>query len=129
MNRKRLIELEKLLTDANEAYYNKAESIIPDEEYDRLKDEKKELPDLINIDGGKGQLAAAIQELGRLRVQIPVISIAKEREEIYVHGLDQPLSIKRDDKALLFVQEIRNEAHRFAINYNRLLRQKALISA
>lgn len=97
--------------------------------YVRLKDEKKELPDLIIIDGGKGQLAAAFQELGRLRVQIPVISIAKEREEIYVHGLDQPLSIKRDDKALLFVQEIRNEAHRFAINYNRLLRQKALISA
>lgn len=96
--------------------------------YARLKDEKKEMPDLIIIDGGRGQLAAAFQELSKLRVRSPVISIAKQKEEIYVPGLDDPLSIERDDKALLFVQEIRDEAHRFAINYNRLLRQKALAS-
>lgn len=97
--------------------------------YTRLRDEKKELPDLIIIDGGTGQLSSAYQELRNLRVKVPVISIAKREEEIYMTGLDRPLPIKKDDKASLFVQEIRDEAHRFAISYNRLLRQKAVISS
>lgn len=97
--------------------------------YTRLRDEEKELPELIIIDGGLGQLSAAFQELRSLRVKVPVISIAKREEDIYMPGLDKPLPIKRDDKASLFVQEIRDEAHRFAISYNRLLRQKAAISA
>jgi excinuclease ABC subunit C len=97
--------------------------------YTRLRDGKLELPDLIIIDGGAGQLSSAFQELRNLRVWIPVISIAKREEEIYMPGLDKPLPIKRDDKASLFVQGIRDEAHRFAISYNRLLRQKAVISA
>jgi excinuclease ABC subunit C len=94
--------------------------------YSRLKDEGKELPDLIIIDGGAGQLSAAFQELRNLRIKVPIISIAKREEEIYIPDLDGPLSIKRDEAASLFVQEIRDEAHRFAISYNRLLRQKAL---
>jgi excinuclease ABC subunit C len=94
--------------------------------YSRLKDEGKELPDLIIIDGGAGQLSAAFQELRNLRIKVPIISIAKREEEIYVPGLEVPLSMKRDEAASLFVQEIRDEAHRFAISYNRLLRQKAL---
>lgn len=89
---------------------------------------KQELPDLIIIDGGEGQLAAALQEIRKLRLKIPVISIAKREEEIYIPGLEKPLPIKKDEKASLFVQEIRDEAHRFAIAYNRLLRQKALKS-
>jgi excinuclease ABC subunit C len=97
--------------------------------YTRLRDENKELPDLIIIDGGLGQLSSAFQELRNLRVRVPVISIAKREEEIYMTGLDKPLPIKKDDKASLFVQEIRDEAHRFAISYNRLLRKKAVISA
>jgi excinuclease ABC subunit C len=96
--------------------------------YNRLKIEEKELPDLIIIDGGKGQLSAAFKELRNLRVRVPVISIAKREEEIYVPGLDNPLPINKDEKASLFIQEIRDEAHRFAINYNRLLRKKATIS-
>jgi len=76
-----------------------------------------------------GQLSSAFQELRNLRVRIPVISIAKREEEIYMPGLDKPLPIKKNDKASLYVQEIRDEAHRFAISYNRLLRQKAVISA
>ncbi|HSD56652.1 MAG TPA: excinuclease ABC subunit C, partial [Methanotrichaceae archaeon] len=94
--------------------------------YARLKEEKQELPDLIVIDGGQGQLSAALHELRKLRAMVPVISIAKGEEEIYIPGLEKPLPIKRDEKASLFVQEIRDEAHRFAIAYNRLLRQKAL---
>ncbi|AKB24732.1 Excinuclease ABC subunit C [Methanosarcina sp. MTP4] len=96
--------------------------------YTRLLEDKHELPDLIIIDGGKGQLSSAFQELRKLRVRVPIISIAKREEEIYVPGLKSPLPIKKDEKASLFVQEIRDEAHRFAITYNRLLRQKALIS-
>ncbi len=96
--------------------------------YSRLLEDKHELPDLIIIDGGKGQLSSAFQELRKLRVRVPIISIAKREEEIYVPGLKAPLPIKKDEKASLFVQEIRDEAHRFAITYNRLLRQKALIS-
>ena len=97
--------------------------------YTRLKKEEKELPNLIIIDGGEGQLSAAFQELRKLRVKSPVISIAKKEEEIYIPGLNTPLPIRKDDKASLFVQEIRDEAHRFAISYNRLLREKAVITS
>lgn len=95
--------------------------------YSRLLEDKHEMPDLIIIDGGKGQLSSAFQELRELRLRVPIISIAKREEEIYIPGLKSPLPIKKDEKASLFVQEIRDEAHRFAITYNRLLRQKSLI--
>jgi len=94
--------------------------------YTRQKEEDGEMPDLIVIDGGKGQLWAASQELRRLGLPIPVISIAKREEEIYALGRLRPLPIKRDDKASLFVQEMRDEAHRFAIKYNRILRKKSI---
>jgi excinuclease ABC subunit C len=94
--------------------------------YSRLRNEGKEMPDLIIIDGGAGQLSAAFRELRNLRVKIPIISIAKTEEKIYLPEQDGPLSIRRDDPASLFVQEMRDEAHRFAISYNRLLRHKAL---
>ncbi|HPE63988.1 MAG TPA: excinuclease ABC subunit UvrC, partial [Methanothrix sp.] len=96
--------------------------------YSRQKDEAGEMPDLIVIDGGKGQLWAASRELRELGLAIPVISIAKREEEIYVPGRIRPLPIQRDDKASLFVQEMRDEAHRFAIKYNRLLRKKSISS-
>ncbi|MDH7506700.1 MAG: excinuclease ABC subunit UvrC [Candidatus Thermoplasmatota archaeon] len=95
--------------------------------YSRLKIEKKELPDLIIIDGGRGQLNAALQELRKLDLKIPIISIAKQFEEIYLPSSAMPLKLEKKDKALCFVQEIRDEAHRFAIKYNRLLRKKELI--
>ena len=95
--------------------------------YFRLTIEKGELPDLIIIDGGRGQLNFAFQELEKLDLKIPVISIAKQFEEIYVPNLEIPLILEKKDKALCFIQEIRDEAHRFAIKYNRLLRKKELI--
>ncbi|MDD2638387.1 MAG: excinuclease ABC subunit C, partial [Methanothrix sp.] len=94
--------------------------------YTRQKEEDGEMPDLIVIDGGKGQLWAASQELRRLGLPIPVISIAKREEEIYALGRLRPLPIKRDEKASLFVQETMDEAHRFAIKYNRILRKKSI---
>ena len=96
--------------------------------YSRLKSEDSELPDLIIIDGGRGQLNFALQELTKLELKIPIISIAKHFEEIYLPGRFLPLKISKKDKALHFIQEIRDEAHRFAIKYNRLLRKKELIS-
>jgi len=92
--------------------------------YTRLRDEGGDYPDLIIIDGGKGQLSAATRALQEVGVRLPVISIAKREEEIYVPGFEHPLPIKKNEKASLFVQEIRDEAHRFAIQYNRLLRRK-----
>jgi excinuclease ABC subunit C len=94
--------------------------------YSRLKKEAQDMPDLILIDGGKGQLSSALAELRDLRLKIPIISLAKGEEEIYLPGLDEPLLIRKNEKASLFVQEIRDEAHRFAIAYNRLLRKKAI---
>lgn len=94
--------------------------------YSRLKNESKKLPDLIVIDGGPGQLSSALRELREMRVKVPIISLAKREEEIYVPGLDGPLDIKKNEKASLYLQEIRDEAHRFAIAYNRLLRKKAI---
>jgi len=92
--------------------------------YYRIKKEKLPPPDLIIIDGGKGQLSSAIQALGELDIKIPIISIAKEFEEIYTPGEKDPLRLDRKDPALQIVQQIRDEAHRFAISYNRLLRKK-----
>jgi len=96
--------------------------------YTRLKNEGGEFPNLIIVDGGKGQLNFALKELEKICVKIPIISIAKKFEEIYIPGLIHPLKISKKDKALQYVQEIRDEAHRFAINYNRLLRSKELVS-
>ena len=94
--------------------------------YSRLLEEKKPFPDLIVIDGGKGQLSSAVAELKKLGVKTPVISLAKREEEVFVPGLSEPIPIKKNEKASLYLQEIRDEAHRFAITYNRLLREKAL---
>ncbi|PNX47508.1 MAG: hypothetical protein BV457_05540, partial [Thermoplasmata archaeon M9B1D] len=89
--------------------------------------EDSEFPNLIIIDGGCGQLNFAFDELKKLDVKIPIISIAKKYEEIYIPGYMKPLRLNKKDKALHYIQEIRNEAHRFAIKYNHLLRKKELI--
>jgi excinuclease ABC subunit C len=96
--------------------------------YRRLQLEHAPLPQLIIIDGGVGQLNSAIHELEIIGVKIPLISIAKHFEELYFPGQPQPLRLGKKEKALLFIREIRDEAHRFAIAYNRLLRKKELRS-
>lgn len=92
--------------------------------YKRLKEENESFPDLIIIDGGKGQLSAAVSEMKELGVKIPTISLAKKLEEVFVPGMSIPIRLEHKTKALRFLQEIRDEAHRFAIKYNRLLRGK-----
>ena len=95
--------------------------------YARLKDEGGRFPNLVIIDGGRGQLNFALQELETLNLKIPIISVAKQFEEVYIPGLMNPLRLAKTEKALKFIQEMRDEAHRFAIKYNRLLHKKELI--
>jgi excinuclease ABC subunit C len=94
--------------------------------YNRLIEEKQPLPDLIVIDGGKGQLNAAIQSLQSLGIygQIPIIGIAKRLEEIYYPDDAYPLHISKQSPSLKLLQQIRNEAHRFAITFHRDKRSK-----
>ena len=81
------------------------------------------LPDLIVIDGGKGQLAAACAELAELGLnEVPVIGLAKEFEEIYRPGQEEPLRLSHDTNALKLLQRIRDESHRVANSYNAQLR-------
>ncbi|MFX0096024.1 MAG: helix-hairpin-helix domain-containing protein, partial [Candidatus Hodarchaeota archaeon] len=95
--------------------------------YTRVLKEKKELPDLILIDGGKGQLNGAYEELKALGLdQIPIIGLAKQFEEIYIPGRKEPIILPRDSPALYLCQRARDEAHRFAISYHKKLRSKKL---
>ena len=95
--------------------------------YGRSMEEKKHLPDLIVIDGGKGHLAAVLGELETLGISgIPVIGIAKEFEHIYMKDRKEPLILPRDSKALHLLERIRDEAHRFAITYHKGLRSKMI---
>src|SRR5256885_7929422 len=85
------------------------------------------LPDLIVIDGGKGQLNAALAELEKLGIQnTPIIGLAKEFEEIYRPGISQPLRLSHESGALKLLQRVRDESHRFANTYNAKLRLKRI---
>ena len=77
------------------------------------------VPDLIVIDGGKGQLSAALEALRVGAVEVAVIGLAKQREEVFVPGRSAPLSLPPDDLASLLLQRIRDEAHRFAVTFHR----------
>lgn len=80
-------------------------------------------PNLIVIDGGKGQLNAALRALSEEDLEIPTISLAKENEEIFLPYLDRSLKLSRRNPGLKLLQSIRDEAHRFAVTYNRTLRK------
>ena len=84
------------------------------------------VPDLVIIDGGKGQLGAALDLLRDLGLgSIPVCGLAKREEEIYVADLDEPIRLPRNSEALYLVQRVRDEAHRFAVTYHRSLRGRS----
>jgi len=89
--------------------------------YRRMLDEGNPLPQLIVIDGGKGQLSSAVRSLGSLglRGRITVIGIAKKLEEIYFPGDSVPMYLDRNSITLKIIQHLRNEAHRFGINFHR----------
>ena len=85
------------------------------------------LPDLVIVDGGKGQLSSAVKELRRIGLHdLPVIGLAKQHEEIFVPGKSEPILIPHDRGALKLLQRIRDEAHRFANGYNELLYRRRM---
>ena len=93
--------------------------------YKRLSDSGGKLPDLILVDGGKGQLHAAYQALSRLELDdLPLASIAKREEIIFVQGQDDPVVLDHHSSVLHLIQEIRDEAHRFAVTFHRKRRNK-----
>jgi len=89
--------------------------------------EENKLPDLIIVDGGKGQLNAAIKALKEINSPfIPIIGLAKKNEEIFIPGRKLPIILDRHDPALKLLQSIRDESHRFAITYHRKLRDSRI---
>jgi excinuclease ABC subunit C len=96
----------------------------------RRIDEGKPLPDLVVIDGGKGQLAAAHEALEALALgALPLVSLAKREEEVFVFGRAEPLHLSRRSPALRLLQQARDEAHRTAVGYNRKRRSMRTITS
>ncbi len=98
--------------------------------YKRLKEENKKLPDLILIDGGKGQLNTSVEVLNNLGLNfIPIIGLAKRLEEVFLPGNSDPQSIHKQSPGLILLRRIRDEAHRFAITFQRNKRNKSTINS
>ncbi|MGC9354939.1 MAG: excinuclease ABC subunit UvrC [Mariniphaga sp.] len=99
--------------------------------YKRLLDENTELPQLVVIDGGKGQLSSAVAALEKLnlRRKITIIGIAKRLEEIYFPGDSVPLYINKNSETLKVIQQLRDEAHRFGISFHRNKRSKNMATS
>jgi len=96
--------------------------------YKRVKDEEKPLPDLILIDGGKGQLSMALSALRELGLDyIPAVGLAKRLEEVFVPGNPEAQSIHKQSPGLILLRRIRDEAHRFAITFQRQKRNKDMV--
>ena len=95
--------------------------------YKRLLKEKSSLPDLILIDGGKGQLSMAVSALRQLGIAyVPVIGLAKRLEEVFLPGQSEPQSISKSSPGLLLLRRVRDEAHRFAVSFQRQKRSKSV---
>ena len=95
--------------------------------YNRLIKENAVLPDLILIDGGKSHILTAYRITKELGIDIPIVGIAKEKENIYTINQGYPLKLEEGSAALNLIRRIRDEAHRFAVVYHRVLRRKSII--
>jgi excinuclease ABC subunit C len=101
-------------------------------ERDKLASEQGKFsypPGLVVIDGGAGQLGRAVKVLDELDLDIPVIGLAKKMEEVYMPGKPEPIRIPRDAEALYLLQQVRDEAHRFANDYHQNLRSKSMVDS
>jgi excinuclease ABC subunit C len=92
---------------------------------DDAAEDWRTLPDLAIVDGGKGQLNAALEVLRSLEVTVPIVGLAKENEEIFMPGRREPVILPGDAQSLFLVQRVRDEAHRFAITFQRQRRKKS----
>jgi excinuclease ABC subunit C len=95
----------------------------------RRLDEQKPLPDLVVVDGGRGQLSAAQQALAGVPVDLPLVSLAKKDEEVFIPGRLESLRLPRRSPALRLLQQARDEAHRFAITFNRVRRSARTVTS
>lgn len=95
--------------------------------YRRLLEEGLPLPDLILVDGGRSHLLTVRKELDNLSLDIPLVSIAKEQENIYTKDVVNPIKLNADTPALNLIRRVRDEAHRFAVSYHHILRRKKII--
>jgi len=96
----------------------------------RLKEQTQPLPDLVVVDGGKGQLSSALAELKYLGLgQQPVVALAKRLEEVFLPGMSDPVTVSKSSPALILLKQIRDEAHRFAISYGRKVRSKRTVKS
>jgi len=100
---------------------------VVERRYRRLLKERKIMPDLILIDGGKGQLSVVLKVLKRLKIELPVAALAKEYEHLFIPGKSLPIILAKNSSALYLLKQIRDEAHRFALAYHRKLRKKKII--
>jgi excinuclease ABC subunit C len=110
--------------------YSSMEEIIY-RRYKRLIEEEKTLPQLVIIDGGKGQLSSAMKSIDKLGVRgkMTVIGIAKRLEEIYFPGDSVPIYLDKNTISLKIIQQLRNEAHRFGINFHRDKRSAEMVKS
>ena len=94
--------------------------------FKRLHDESEMFPDILLIDGGKGQLSSAVSAFESLGIEPPtLLSLAKQNEEIFLPGASEPIVLDRRAYGLRLLQYVRDEAHRFAQHYHHILRQKS----
>lgn len=101
---------------------------VVERRYSRMIANEEALPDLIMVDGGKGQLSSSAEVLKKLEIQdVPIIGLAKRLEEVFLPGESEPLTIPRTSSGLRLLQQVRNEAHRFAITFHRALRSKRIL--
>ena len=115
--------MEEVMRRRFEAYLTEKE--LPLEEQGRFSYP----PGLVVVDGGKGQLARAVQVLNELGLDIPAVGLAKKLEEVFVPNTSDPVIIPRGEEALYLLQRVRDEAHRFAIAYHRTLRDKSMVDS
>ncbi|MCM8778523.1 MAG: excinuclease ABC subunit UvrC [Candidatus Omnitrophica bacterium] len=94
--------------------------------FKRLIEERKEFPDLVLLDGGKGHLETAFSELKKLGITMDLIALEKGEEKIYILNKKEPLRLPLNSHVLQFLQRVRDEAHRFAITYHKKLRKKSV---
>jgi excinuclease ABC subunit C len=99
---------------------------VVERRYRRVQEKDGPWPDLVLVDGGRGQLQAALTALDRLGIELPIVGLAKREEEIWVPDRPEPIRLSRKDTALQWIQRVRDEAHRFAITRHRARRGKRM---
>jgi len=95
--------------------------------FKRIKEKGDYTPDLIIVDGGKGQLSSAFKAREEAGIEVEIVSLAKRLEEVFIEGRKTPVMLPSESAAFYLIQRIRDEAHRFAVEYHRKLRSKGMV--